>query len=414
MDVRSAPAHVSASLRGGRSAAPEPEVHVIRKILLAGAAGAAVLGLGAGGAYLRSHAAGPGEDAASAISLDAGDSFAADLAIPVEGATVVEDALVLAVSATGQASAPRRTTVLAQIEGRVAAVGVRENDRVLAGGLLVALDPAEYELVVQEARARLRQAGAEFRAITLFDARIEDDAVRAERGAVARAKSGLDGAEVALRRAELNLERARVRAPFAGRVADVRVTPGQWVRAGEELVTVLDLDPIAVEVQVLEGELRHLSAGGHARVSFAAFPDETHVGRIDTVNPLVERETRTARVRVIVPNPDGRILPGMYARVSLDARRFAGRVLVPRSAILERDRRTMLFVYEEDERGGLARWRYVTTGLRNDDLIEIVPSSETDLVAPGEVVLTAGHFTLIHDARVRLVGNVRQAGGRPD
>ena len=62
-------------------------------------------------------------------------------------------------------------------------------------------------------------------------------------------------------------------------------------------------------------------------------------------------------------------------------------------------RRTMLFVYED----GLAKWRYVTTGMQNDDVVEIVPSPETDMVQPGEVVLTGGHYTLIHDARVRLV-----------
>ncbi|HEX8430482.1 MAG TPA: hypothetical protein VF625_04310, partial [Longimicrobium sp.] len=85
-------------------------------------------------------------------------------------------------------------------------------------------------------------------------------------------------------------------------------------------------------------------------------------------------------------------------------------VLVPRSALLERDRRSMLFVFED----GVAKWRYVTTGLQNDAMIEIVPSADTDSVAPGETVLTDGHYTLIHDARVRLVDDVKAAGGRPD
>src|SRR5690606_32926474 len=127
-----------------------------------------------------------------------------------------------------------------------------------------------------------------------------------------------------------------------------------------------------------------------------------------------DRQTRTAKVTVSVPNPEGRILPGMYARVSLEARRFADRILVPRSAILERDRRTMLFVYEGDERGGLSKWRYVTTGLENESQVEIVANPDTDMVQPGEIVLTDGHYTLIHDARVRLVDDVRAAGGRPN
>jgi RND family efflux transporter MFP subunit len=383
-----------------------------RRTVIFGVGALALAALGAGGVYMRSHAA-TAEEAAEALSLDPGDAFA-DITIPVEGVAVRQDELVLSVAAAGQAAAPRRTTLVAQVEGRVVALPVRENDVVRGGALIVTLDPAEYELQVQEARAQLRQAEAEYRAITLFDARIADEAVRRERDVVARAKSGFDRAEVAVQRAQLNLERSRVRAPFAGRVADVKVTPGQMVRPGDELVTVVDLNPIHVEVQVLEGEIRHLTPGGTARVSFAAFPEQTFSGRIETVNPIVERETRTARVTVSVPNPDGRILPGMYARVALDARRFADRVLVPRDAILERDRRTMLFVYEGDERGGLAKWRYVTTGLRNDDVVEILESSETEMVHPGEIVLTGGHYTLIHDARVRLVGDARGAGGRPD
>jgi RND family efflux transporter MFP subunit len=303
--------------------------------------------------------------------------------------------------------------VTAQVGGRVVSLPVRESDAVSAGRVLLAVDPAEYALSVQEAQANLRDAEARFQEFILFDDRIADEATRRERENVARARSGLEAAEVRLRKAQLDLQRTRLGAPFAGRIANLKAVPGQWVRPGDELMTVVDLDPIRVEVQVLESEVGYLSPGRQARVSFAAFPEEAFTGQIATINPMVESGTRTARVTVLVPNPGGRILPGMYARVALDARRFDDRVMVPRGAILERDRRTMLFVYEGDERGGLAKWRYVTTGLRNDSLVEIVASEETENVEAGEIVLTDGHYTLIHDARVRLVEDVEAAGGRP-
>ncbi len=72
-----------------------------------------------------------------------------------------------------------------------------------------------------------------------------------------------------------------------------------------------------------------------------------------------------------------------------------------------------MFVFEGESDTGLSKWRYVTTGLSNDSLVEIVEHPETDMVQPGEVVLTDGHYTLIHDAHVRLVEDVRAAGGRP-
>ena len=343
----------------------------------------------------------------------ASGTFSTDVAIPVEGREAVHGTLTIAVSAAGQAEAWKKTVITAQVGGRITGLPVRESDAVGPGRPLVSLDPAEYSLAVQEAQAGLRDAEAKYREFTLFDDRITDEATRRDRERVARSKSGLEVAEVRLRRAQLDLQRTRLSAPFAGRIADLKVVPGQWVRPGDELMTMVNLDPIKVEVQVLESEVGYLAPGRQAKVSFAAFPAESFAGRVETINPVVQSETRTARVTVLVPNPQGKILPGMYARVSLDARRFDDRVLVPRSAVLERDRRSMLFVHEKNGRGGLAKWRYVTTGLQNDSLVEIVANPETETVAPGEVVLTDGHYTLIHDARIKLVDDVKTAGGRP-
>jgi membrane fusion protein (multidrug efflux system) len=373
----------------------------------------AVLGAGM---YLRIRGHSSNEAAAESPGGDAPDvsassAFATDVAIPVSGAPVIRDTLVLRVTASGEAAAWRQAVLTAQVRGRVVRLPVRENQNVRSGALLLALDSTEYGLNVEDAAAQLRKVQAEYQALTLFDSRaIQDSAVRAERERNARAKSGLDAAEVALRRARFELQQTRVRAPFPGRVASVNVVVGQMANVGTDLLTVVDLDSIKVEVQVLEGEVGYLKPGRRAQVRFSAFPDTVFEGRVATVNPMVDEQTRTAKVTVTVPNPDGRVLPGMYARVSLDAQRLPNRILVPRSAILERDRRTMLFVYED----GYAKWRYVTTGLENENYVEIVPNSETEMVKPGEIVLTDGHYTLIHDAHVRLVDDVKAAGGRPN
>ncbi len=337
------------------------------------------------------------------------------LAIPVEGEAVQRGTLSVSVSATGQAAASRQAVIFAQIAGRVQALSVREGDRVGAGGFLVALDSDDFQLAVEDARAKLATAQAQYREMTLFDDRIDDPAIRAERQRGARAKSGVDAAEIALKRTLLDLSRTRSAMPFGGIVASIKVAAGQYIRAGDEILTLQALDPIKVEVQVLESEIGYLARGREAIASFAAFPGERFIGRIETINPIVESATRTARVTVSVPNHTGRILPGMYARVALAAREFSNRTLAPRSAILERDRRPMLFVFEAEGAAGegRAKWRYVTTGLANDSLVEIVEHPETQTVQPGEIVLTGGHYTLIHDAKIRVVTNAQAAGGRP-
>jgi len=373
-----------------------------------------------GGIYLRIRETGgsAGEGVTVGAEEDrpevsASGTFSTSVAIPVEGAIVVRDTLVVSVSAAAQAVAIKQAALSAQVQGRIVRIHVMENGVVDGGRLLIEIDPTEYELAVDRANATLARAAAQYREYTLFDDQIKDPEVRAERDRVARARSGLDEAEVGLREAQLQLARTKVAAPYGGRVASIRVVEGQLARPGDELLTVVDLDPIKVAVQVLESEVGYLVPGRKASIAFSAFPGETFSGTIATVNPVVERDTRTARVTVMVPNLAGRILPGMYARVALEARTFPDRLLVPRNAILERDRRTMLFVFEGEGQEGLAKWRYVTTGLVNDSLIEIVEHPETDMVQPGEVVLTDGHYSLIHDAVVRLVADVRAAGGRP-
>jgi len=348
---------------------------------------------------------------------EAAPQFSATIEQAVGGAEVVRDTLWIRVRAAGQAEAFRRTTLAAQVEGVVRAIPVRENQTVTSTTRLVQIDTVEAALAVAQARADLRAAETEYRQQVLFDDAIEDAAIRAERETIARSRSGLDQAEVGLRQAELRLERTLVAAPFGGRVADLLVVEGQYVTTGTELLTVVDLDPIKVEVQVLEAELGSLSEGRRADVTFAAFPGEVFSGAIETINPVVDPESRTGRVTVLLRNTDGRIKPGMYAEVSLDAEALPDRVLVPRSAILERGdgrRRTMLFVYEEGPRGALAKWRYVNPGRENDSHVEILREGpEQGMVEPGEVVLVDGHHYLAHDTPIRLVDNVAAEGGRP-
>jgi RND family efflux transporter MFP subunit len=275
----------------------------------------------------------------------------------------------------------------------------RENQGVAEGSVLLQVDSTEYALALDRSRADHVSTQARYEEMVFFDDEITDPELRAERARLSRARSGLTQAEVALEEATLNLQRTTVTAPFPGRVANLRVVEGQWVTAGTELMTVVDLDPIKVEVQVLEKEIGYLTEGRRATVTFAAFPGETFSGRVTTINPVVDPEFRTARVTLLLSNPQGRIKPGMYARVSLEAQFFPDRILVPRSAILEKERREMLFVFED----GRAKWRYVTTGRVGDELVEIIPNEETSMVEPGEVVLVDNHYYIQHDASVQLV-----------
>lgn len=366
-----------------------------------------------GGIYVRLRALQAEDDSAVAgpegTDLPDGESsgaFTTGVAIPVSGAPVLRDTLVMNISAAGQAQAFGRALLAAEVEGAVTDVFVREGQSVARGEVIARIDPERYAFELEKARARLEQAQASFQELTLFDDEIDDPELRAERQRMARAKSGLGETEVAVREAELNVRRATIRAPFAGWVANLAIVPGERLQARDSIAEVVDISTIRIEVQALETEVPYLEEGREASVTLSAFPDASLAGRVASINPVIDPRTRTSRVTVVVPNDDGAVKPGMYARVSIAARLFPDRVMVPREAILERDNRTLVFLFEPDEPDGVegaAKWTYVTTGLESDRFVELVAGRGTTILDPGQIVLTEGHYTLIHDARVRLV-----------
>ncbi len=375
-----------------------------------------ILGGMAGGVWWRLRPEPEEESDSAELSEEAGEvvesvqqQFSTELPQPVTGVAAVQDTLWISVTAKGRAEAIRETKITARTSGIVVSVPVRENQAVRSGQLMVGIDTTEYALEVAARFAALQKARADYQTRVIGDDALADEEVRARRDRLARAITGLDEAEVAHRKAMLDLEKTSVRAPFGGRVADLKVVPGQFVPEGEELLTVVDINPIKVAVQVLGTEVVYLDEGRAATLDFTAFPDQAFHGRIETINPVIDPETNTARVTVHIANADGRIKPGMYAEADLEAQQFPDRILVPRTAILETaDRRTHLFVLED----GRAKWRYVTPGLENELLVELLEGDE-DWVAPGEIVLVDGHYYLPHDAAVELVDDPEAAGGRP-
>jgi RND family efflux transporter MFP subunit len=298
----------------------------------------------------------------------------------------------------------------------VVEVPVREGAWVSAGDVIARIDPVEYEISRKEAQGALEQAEASYQDLTLGDETIEDPEVLEVRQAQARIRSGLAGAEARLEQAQYNLEKTVIRAPYAGRVANLVVDVGTRLGVNDSVAMVVDLSSVDVDVQVLESEIAALEVGRDATVAFTAFPGESFQAGVVTVNPVVDPASHVGRATVRLRNPGARILPGMHANVRIAGRLYEDRVSVPKEAIVERSRREVVFVFEPESEGattGRAKWRYVTTGLENEEAIEVVPSEDTDELAEGEIVLVGGHTTLTHDAMVRLAEPEGGAGGAP-
>ena len=137
------------------------------------------------------------------------------------------------------------------------------------------------------------------------------------------------------------------RTPVGGFVIEKHVVQGQHVTAGMNLYTVADLSVVWVEADVYEHELLLVKEGMPASVTVDAYPGDSFRGRIIYIYPYVEERTRTVRVRVELSNPRGRLKPGMYANVALDATIGEG-VVVPANALLDSGTEQYVFLSQGD------------------------------------------------------------------
>jgi membrane fusion protein, multidrug efflux system len=212
------------------------------------------------------------------------------------GEEVVQDTLWIHVVASGQAEAYRKSTVATPgFRGSSWRSGSGRTSGSRPATLLVRLDTLEASMELAQARARLVQAQADFQERMLFSGDIlPDEEARLERERIIRAASGLDQAEVAIQRAQLAMANTEVRAPFAGRVADLRAVEGAFSGSGAEVLTLAQLSPIKVEVNVGEADVAYLDAGRAARVRFRLPDGEVFTGRVESVNPLVDPDAAEA------------------------------------------------------------------------------------------------------------------------
>lgn len=354
----------------------------------------------------------------------------------IEAAPVRRQDLSLRKEATGYLEPWRLVAVAAETSGRVVERLVEEGEWIEAGQLLVRLDDRDRRLEAREAEAEWLKSRAQYAVLYEAEPASEDtpgkeaslapgagaggpedlyaqgliskqewlEARRQaeteallsgrEQGEVRAASTGLAQAEQRLARARLALERTEIRAPFAGRIADLEVEPGQQVAPGEAFLILLDDSRLKVEVDVLEADVVRLREGAPARVRIPALENAELDGEVYTINPRIDPDTGTGRATVTLPNPRGRLLPGLFAYVALEVGRLPGRLVVPAVAVLERQDRRLVFRVEE----GRALWTYVEIGARSGDLLEV-----TDGLDEGDLVAVANHFALAHEAPVEVV-----------
>jgi membrane fusion protein (multidrug efflux system) len=317
-------------------------------------------------------------------------------------ATVTVRDLVERVAASGQILAKQRADVAAQVPGEVTAIRVDEGQTVGEGEVVIEIDPERRALDLDRARARLSEAGSGLleaqrqsqRVRTLTEKKVASKAqLESADAALEAARSRVEALQADLGAAERAVADSRVAARFAGVIGRRFVSRGEFVQPGQKLFELVSLDPVEVEFNLPESDAARLRLGLPLDVSVAPYPGELFHAEVTMISPVVDERTRTLRVKAALPNPDGRLRPGLFARADLGIAERKNVLLVPEEAVLQRADGQVVF--RAVDAGTRAQRRKVELGPIKDGMAEIRAG-----LAPGDVVVIRGHSSLVEGAAI--------------
>ncbi|MGZ5034982.1 MAG: efflux RND transporter periplasmic adaptor subunit [Usitatibacter sp.] len=358
----------------------------MRKAFVAASALAVVAAV-AGLSYWAGQRAAPSPGA----SASAPSKAPAPAGVVVEASRVAVVRLPQTLSAVGSLRSDETIVLRPEVAGRIAHIGFREGERVGKGDLLIKLDDSVQQADLERARANLTLSRTKHeRAIDLRN-----------RGFIS--SQALDESENTLRvaQADAELMTARVnkmtlRAPFAGTIGLRQASIGDYVKEGQDIVNLESLDPLKVDFRLPELALTQIKNGQTLQISLDALPGKDYDGIVFAINPLIDANGRSIVIRAQVPNRDGRLRPGMFARVRL----FTS---VSRESIVVAEE--SLFPVGEDKYvykvvDGKAARQKIEIGQRRDGKVEVLGG-----LAPDDVVVTAGTIKLRDGAAVQIANS---------
>lgn len=285
----------------------------------------------------------------------------------VETAAVTRGEFVASADFVGTLQARATADLYAKINGQIVEMRVDTGDRVRAGQVLARIDSGELGERVEQAQAALRMAEATLgerkaalgiarstadRTRSLFEQQLvsqqQNEQTQAELQAasaqveVAQASVSQARANVGAARAEL--EKTLITAPFSGVIGKRYLDKGAFAATNRPVFSLVDLSKIKTTVPLTEKDAGRVRAGQRALVSIEADPAARFQGVVARIASVFDPNTNTTEAEVEIDNPDGRLKPGMFANVSIAFAVEPGALLVPRSAVIEDERETFLFL----------------------------------------------------------------------
>lgn len=299
----------------------------------------------------------------------------------------------------GKLAASRKSALLFGTSGKIASINVKNGSVVGAGATIATLDRPDLRLALESADIALKKAE-----IDLYDflagqgySAHDTASVSKDLLATARMRSGYTTAENGLSKAWYDISGTVLKAPFHGRVADVKLRRYDQYSGTEPFCTIIDDRALDVDFTVMESEYSFLSIGLPVKIRPFAAEGKEYAGKITGINPSVDSKGQIF-VRAQVTN-DGSLIDGMNVKVIVE-RMIPGQLVVPRSAVVIRDNLDVLFTYTPD---GRAHWTYVKILYSNGDSHVVTANTDRNAALnEGDQVIVSGNLNLADNSEVRI------------
>jgi RND family efflux transporter MFP subunit len=345
----------------------------------------------------------------------------------VEVAKVSRGKIASYITVVGNLIGEATVEVAPKTGGRLQSMDVKLGDRVRRGQVIAKVEDREIVEQVRQAEASHKVAEANVRRsdadLSLALTNVErarnlygrqllpkqqlDDAEARYISAVAAldlSRAQVAQSESRLTELRINLSNTNVISPVDGFVAKRNVDPGAFVSQNAGVASVVDISSLRLVANVVEKDLKAVNPGDPAIVEVDAYPGEKFNGRVARISPILDPATRTAPLEVEIPNPQFRLKPGMYAKITLEIESRQGVLIVPKISLVDSEGRRGVYQPNDESR---AAFKPVTVGLEDSEIAEIVEG-----LREGEVVVSTGAGALRRNDQLVVANGDGPSGGR--
>lgn len=284
-------------------------------------------------------------------------------------------------------------TIANETSGVIDKILFESGSQVKEGQPLVSLDTSVEKANLKSSEARLPAAEAKYKRYQgLY-----------KKGSIS--KEDFDDAEASylslsadIESLKASIDRREISAPFAGMIGIRNVYLGQYLQAGTDIVRLEDTSVMRIRFTVPQTEISRIRIDQQVNIHVDSYPDQTFEGRISAIEPAVNVQSGLIQVQADIPNSDGQLRSGMFARVNIMLPTLNNQVVLPQTAITFTLYGDSVYVINEKDGEMRAEQRVIKVGERNKDIVHVL-----DGINPGEKIVTTGQVRLSNDVKVHVV-----------